>query len=189
MPNIPFGFCGPGYTSQSKVVDGERCVNLYPELVAPGAHGKSSIFLNKTAGTKKFATLPGNPPGRGLWAGDNRLFAAGGSKLYEILPNGTPVQYGDFGLAVTPVTVTSNGNELFVTSGANGYISDASRPIGDQLKQIVAADLGAYLDGFLIGQSPNTNQFVISDLLNGQSWNPLDFGQKTGGPEDRKSVE
>lgn len=177
---MKFGLIGPGYQSQAKAFDGERSVNLYLERGGPGATTRNSEYLVGSPGLKKFCTIPFGGI-RALWAGDNRFFAVSGTKLCEIFPDGHQVTVGDVGNAVTPATISSNGNELFVVSGSQGYLIDASIAAG--AIPVVAADQGAYLDGYFIAKTPGTNQFNISDLLNGDSWNPLDFGIKIGGPD------
>lgn len=190
MPPIPFPFIGPSYSSISKTFDAERSINLYPELSGVGAHPKSGIFLNKTPGLKKFVTLPTGPV-RCLYAGDNRLFAIGGSKLYEIFANQTVgPALGDCGVATTPAQIITNaqsspasGSELIVVSGAQVYLFDGSQPVGNQLTPVTAGVLGGYLDGYFIVQEPSSNRFFISGLLDGTSWDPNDFGSKIGGSD------
>lgn len=185
-----FGFIGPGYLSQAKVADAERCINLYPELIGKGATVRNGAYLVSTAGLKLFCTLPTGPV-RCLFAGDNRLFAIGGSKLYEIFYDGTvSAPIGDCGNDPGPAEIYSNtpaspaaGSQLFVVSGVQGYITDGSKPAGAQLVPVVAAVHGAYLDGYFLAQEPNSNRFFVSALLDGSSWNALDFGVKIGGPD------
>ncbi len=171
---------GPTYTSQSKAFDGERAINVYPEVLASGAHARNGMYLAATPGLKLFTTIPFGPI-RCLWAGDNRLFAVAGTKLVEVFPDGHQVTFGDVGVAQTPAQIFSNGNELFVVSGAQGYLFDPA--VGTGGIPVVAADQGAYLDGYFIAKQPGTNQFNISGLLDGSTWNPLDFGLKIGGPD------
>lgn len=46
-----------------------------------------------------------------------------------------------------------------------------------------AASSGAFLDGYFIYSVPNTRQINISALMNGLSWDPLDFALKEGYPD------
>jgi hypothetical protein len=137
-----------------------------------------------TPGKTLFATLP-NTPVRCLWGGDNRLFAVGGSKLFEVLPNGTPVLLGDVGFATLPAQIFSDvqaapgsGSELFIVSGNNGYVAD-----GISVFQVVAASAGAFMDGYFIAITPNSNQFQLSALQDGTTWNGLQVAAKEGQPD------
>lgn len=187
-----FGFCGPGYQSIAKVADAERSINLFLESAAPGATVRGGKYLTSTPGLKLFATLP-TAPVRAIFAGDNRLFAIGGSKLYEIFSNGTvSAAIGDCNPGPGPAQIFSNGPQLMVVSGLQVYITDGSQPMGSQLVAAtfsdtglpVQATTGAYLDGYFIAQTPNSQQFQISDITpDGASWLSLDFGQKTGGSD------
>lgn len=176
------GFCGNTYVSQSPAIDGERAVNLYSEIIPPGAHAKSQQVLSGTPGLKLFATLPTGPV-RCLWAGDNRLFAVGGSKLYEVLLDGTTLLRGDVGLATTPAQIISNGNQLFIVSGAQGYLDN-----GLTVTPVVACVFGTYIDGYFVAQQPASSQFNISGLLDGSMWDPLDFAKKQGAPDNLAST-
>ncbi|HLG97146.1 MAG TPA: hypothetical protein VKX49_12610 [Bryobacteraceae bacterium] len=171
-----FGFVGPGYLGLSPAPDAERSVNLYIERVESG-HGKNDWILKGTPGRKLLTTLPSSPV-RGLWGGENRLFAVGGSKLYEVFLNKAPNLLGDVGLASTPVSISSNGNELFIVSGAQGYLAD-----GQTVKPVVNAVSGCFLKGVFVAAQPNSNQFNVSDPLDGSTWDPLNFSTKSGSPD------
>lgn len=185
------GFCGPSYTSASIAFDGERTVNLIPELAKAGTHPISPSWLSGTPGKILFCTLP-NGPVRCLFAGDNRLFAVGGGNLYEVIPTSstqaTAQLLGSVGLATTPAQIFSNiqqgggNNQLFIVSGAQGSLVDATKSPDGTTKPfpVVAAVQGGYLDSYFIAQSPESNEFFISANLDGSIWNPLDFGVKQG---------
>lgn len=120
---IPYpGFIGPTYQPGSRVLDSERCINLYPEIIESG-QGKSRMALVGTPGLELFTTLPTSPC-RGLWAGDNRLFAVGGATLYEVFANGSTTARGnvDTDAANSPVKIFSNGNQLLIISNGKAWI-------------------------------------------------------------------
>lgn len=173
------GFVGPTYTSQSRSVDGERCVNLYPEKNEGNA--KSSLVLYGTPGRKLLATLPTGPV-RALYGGDNRLFGVGGAKLYEIMADGSTNLLGDVGAAGTPCTIDANtkaqdvgGNQLFIVSGAKGFIAG-----GTTVDFVVDAVSGTYIDTYFAAQVPNSNGFRISKNSEGKVWDALDIAYKEG---------
>src|SRR5262245_54002776 len=114
-------FVGPSYQSWSPKQDIERAINLYPE--ASGSAGaKTPIAYYGRPGLQTFTTLP-TAPVRGLWAGEQRLFAGGGSRLYEVFPDASFTDLGDIGddAAHTPVQMFPNGNQLMIVS-AGGVI-------------------------------------------------------------------
>ena len=119
-------FVSGSYQSWSPNVASDRAINLYPELVeAPG--GKTRVAFYGTPGLATFCTLPTGPV-RGLWAGEERLFAVGGSKLYEINSSGGIVggaAIGDVGddAQHTPVSIWPNGQQLLIVSAGKAWIA------------------------------------------------------------------
>jgi hypothetical protein len=87
-------FVGPSYTSRSATLDLQRTLNLYPELDESGA-GKNVAALYGTPGLRRFATLAGDGPVRGLYTLTNgRCFAVRGNTFYEVYSNGESRQWG-----------------------------------------------------------------------------------------------
>lgn len=124
------GFIGPSYTLKSVSADAQKSMNLYCENDESGA-GKSARQLLGTPGLATFCTLATTPV-RGVWAGGaplstgGRLFAVGGSKLYEVDSGGTATLLGDVGddATHTPVQMFPNGNQLAIISAGNFYLAD-----------------------------------------------------------------
>lgn len=181
---------GPTYQSASVIADAQRSVNLYPEAIESGT-GKAPAALYGTPGLHAFTTLPAAPV-RGLWAGDNRLFAAAGTKLYEVTSGGSATELGTIADDAwhSPVTMRPNGTQLFVVSSGLAYLHNGSTLAACTFDGggAVTATLGAFLDGYFIAQKPSTKQFFISALNNGLSWDPLDYGVKEGYPDNIISI-
>ncbi len=124
MPTLPdFKFCGPSFPAASTYWDAERSLNLYPETGIPST--KSEIELVGTPGLTLFCTLPTTPV-RALWPGDGRLFAVGGTHVYEVFSNGSVQDYGAMAGSAggtTPCKFEHNGSQLLVmdpTIGGTG---------------------------------------------------------------------
>ena len=175
-----FNFVGPGYKSQSIVADGEVSMNLYPERIESGqGKGGSQWVLYGTPGLKLFCTLPDKPV-RCLWANETRLFAIAGATLFEIYQDGT-FRTAATGLenSQNPAQIFPNaiGTQLFIVSGGVGYCTD--EPIAP-VTPAIAAGTGTFIDGYFVASQPGTNQFNLSALNNGLSWDPLQAGVKQG---------
>jgi len=134
-----------------------------------------------------FTTLT-NPPIRGLFAGDNRLFAVAAGELYEIFANGSAtvipnvVPGGPSVLnAATPVQFAANGGpsaSLLIASGDSiWYATNTTHKTKDGAISVV------YLDGYYIILWADGQTIQIS--TDGLTWDPLDVGQSQG-PVDRK---
>jgi hypothetical protein len=81
------------------------------------------------------------------------------------------------GVYYTVASVTDSTHLILTTSAG----SQSGAAYSSQYQ--VTASYGAYLDGFFIVSVPNTFRFQISAVLNGNSWNPLDFAEKEAYPD------
>jgi len=194
-----WGFASGGsYNGRATDFNGERAVNLYPEIAAPSEHAKARIVLQRVPGKKLFSTLPKNV--RGIFSTDSRLFAAGGTKFYEIYQDGSQVEYtGDIGPGSTPVEWFDNGRMAFIVSGNQAHYDFGSPGPGIPPTLVRAAfndgtplDVvqGGYVDGYFLAQERDSNRFFISgsnaDLTGTKgptTWDPLDKGEKAGSPD------
>jgi hypothetical protein len=107
----------------------ERTVNWYPEQITGNAE-KGPMALTRTPGLSLWATALQSPI-RGLWPGENRLFVAAGTNLYEALATSTGTfwqwkDHGNIGNDGKPVQMFANGGQLFVVSAGNAYVDTGS---------------------------------------------------------------
>lgn len=193
------GFIGPSYQSESLSVDAEDTLNLYVEVAEQG-QGKTPKALYGTPGTNLFTTLP-ETPGRGLWPGDKRLFAAAGSGLYEVFADGSYNRRGDIGNDNLPVQIVPNGDQLGISSNGKFYCDNGTgpaNPVFTEDSTPVPARQVAYLDGYFIAQdtpgyadpSPAVSgkAFFLSALLDGTTWSNLEFASKEGYPDNLAAI-
>lgn len=117
-------FVGDSYQSWSSNVSASRAINLYPEVVESKG-GKSRVVFHSTPGLTTWVTLP-TAPVRGLWAGEDRLFAAAGTALYEVSVAGAATNIGTIADDAdhTPVQMFPNGQQLFIVSAGHAYLHD-----------------------------------------------------------------
>jgi hypothetical protein len=178
----PFGFVGGTYQSRDGLWAYARCVNLFVSA-DPAANGKSKAMLQGVPGLEVFSSI--DSPVRGLWAGDERLFAVGDQTLYEIASDGTATIIGTGGelaSASTPVQMCGNGNSLLVVSGNTGYICDTAVTAITDFNMVSAT----YLDGYFVALEDGTNNVRISGLLDGGTWDALDVEDyRSSGSIDR----
>jgi hypothetical protein len=184
---------GSAYVARSVNAADNRMVNLYPEIIPEG--GKEPAFLRRTPGLSLY--YDSGSAGvyiRGVHAMNvggtgQRLFFVLGQQLYSITaPGGPPTFIGNIGGSNTAANVhmADNGTQLFVlTGGPIAYIYDTST---STLSLITDADFpGAnsvtYLDGFFVINQGNTQKIWVSALLDGLSWDALDFASAEGSPD------
>ena len=166
------GFIGSSNTTRSPFTNRERCVNLNCEVSeVPGA--KAQIVMYARQGLRNSVST-GLGRSRAFFEQNGRTFEVKGSTLIEWLDT-NPMTYTSRGTIADDglqATISSNGVELFVTGGGNGYILTLATNV---LAQITAAafpgaSMGAFLDGYFIALKPNSRQINVSGLYDGATW-------------------
>lgn len=127
------GFIGGSYQSRSLAADAQRSMNLYPERVESSS-GRNAAAMFTRPGFTLFCA-PNAGPGRGLWAGENRLFAASGSHLFEVLNDATSNDRGSIGNDTNPVIIIPNGGQLGIISAGKFLYDAGSGPVQAEFNQ------------------------------------------------------
>lgn len=182
MPPYP-AFVDASYQSQSPITDQEYTFNWLVELAdAAGATAKASLYpvpgfrvfasVTRLGGRAMFAT--GSSPNHHA---SGRAFQVVADTLYEVLGDGTTVNRGTVAVDSNPATICTNGDggdQLFLTSGNNGYCFDL---LTNTLTQVLtgAATQGGELYGYFVAFDAGRNQIRISALFDGTTWDPTQF--------------
>lgn len=179
-------FVGPSYQSQSILADVEECLNFYPEQIE-SVGGKVQWVLYPTPGQKPFVLVP-DVSTRALFAMAGRAFGIVGPGLYEIFANMKATKYGTVLPDANPSTMSENGAaQLLATSGNKGYLLNLTT---NALSTVVAsgATMSGMIDGYFIVFDPVNNKFSISKLLDGTSWDPTQFAQRSAQADPWKAM-
>ena len=187
MPAFP-GFIGGSYRSQSPIVDQERLVNWYVE--DQGSEGATArrVFY-PTPGVESFATPSSPDAGRAnfsdLETSLGRAFCVIGNTFYEYDSDGILTSRGTVAVDANPATICTNGSatgEIFITSGDKGYIFTLST---NAFATVLSsgATMGAMLYGYFLAFDFDGQQFVISDLFDGLTWDATQFAARTIGSD------
>lgn len=196
MPTAPtsaFQFCGESYQAISKVFDAQRSINLYPERGISSS--KSPVALIGCPGLELWTTLPTSPVRHGgIIAGVGRLWAVGGTHVYELASDGSVItDYGAIpssdGLSPVQMLIggsnSSNAQLLLMDSSVPGIFN--VNPVGPSIDPVFPDAFAlSYLDGFYVALgSPGAtqNQINVSDLLDGTTWDALAFSSDIGTPD------
>ena len=176
------GFIGGSYESQAYTADQERTVNFYYENIESQGTSKRAALL-PTPGVSTLSTAVVTP-GRAHFFENDREFAVIGPTLYEIDSFGALTSRGTVATNSNPATISSNGDggdELFITSGGNGYILDLPTNVLTQIVNLNAkATMGDHLDGYFLALDDASSTLYISKLLDGQTWTTgVDFAQRS----------
>lgn len=184
------GFIGGYGTAQSPTAAIERTVNWYVELAETPA-AKSRAALYPTPAVTQWVEVSASSPIRGLIVAEERLFAVAGTTCYEISPLGVVRSLGSVGSGTGPVTLAYNnlgGRQLACASGGVLSLWDLAQeppvaltPVwkGTSNPVTFVASMVTMLDGYFIVLDANTSQFYLSELLDGQQWDPLQVVQRS----------
>lgn len=178
-------FVGPSYQMDAVSFDHQRSINLYPLLSESGT-SKSVSALRGTPGYTEFADVGGGPIRGSIASTANRSFVVSGNEFYEILADGSSVNHGTLNTFTGLVAMAENINQVMVVDGTDGWIFTKAT---DTWAQIVDADFPTtsyvtYQDGYFIVPEDGTQNFFISSLNDGTSWDALDFTAVESSPDD-----
>ena len=183
-----FAFVGGSYTSRSTAVADEEAINLFAETTeTEGTQAKRSYF--GTPGLTVFAAFPAMPVRGQLWTG-TRLFAVGGTNLYEVFADGTVTARGNVASDGAPVSMAASSVEmLIVSAGQATCYTLASNTSVDVTGLLAGVPLMAeYADGYFIVTFRDSNKFQMSDILDGATWPGLYVNQVSVFAENIKSI-
>lgn len=182
------GFVGPTYKMDALTYDSQRTINLYPIISETGT-SKSVAALRSVPGYVEEFEAGGGPIRGCITTGQGRAFVVSGNEVYEITTGGA-VSRGTINTGTVRVSMAENGNEVIIVDGVDGWIFNLTT---DTLTEITdphfpTCSSVTFLDGYFIVQEDLTNNFYISGIYDGTSWDPLDFSQAVSNSDNLVSV-
>jgi len=185
---------GNNVKSKSLTISAEDRLNVYFDI--PTEADRAPVAAYGTPGAE-FLCYPSGFVTRGMYAmpqisgamvlQGRKLFLVktnGDSNLIATLPNSSDIG----GTAY----FTDNGTQLLIITQDFGYIVDTKNAykIYDITSKLPegGCDSCAFLDGYFIVNRRNTQQFFISQVYDGLSWNALDFASAESSPDNLKAV-
>lgn len=185
MPDNLSGFalCGPTYTTRNRLFAAESAKNWYPSVDESG-HAQSKIELAPVPGLQTFVTLE-FPPVRGMFVGDNRFFAVGGTRFYEISSSGALTNRGLLGSGATPVQFAASPEEILIADG-DRIMRDGGTGITVAFEPGISV---VYLDDYFVVLERDSNRMFYSLGNGGTVWDPLDFIDKMGATDRSVRLE
>jgi len=99
-----------------------------------------------------------------------------GAEFYRVDSNGAVTLLGSGIAGTAPVSMAQNGVEICFVNGTQGFTYNAT----EGLEEIADADFNPantieFFSSFFVFDRKGTNQFFISDLLDGETYDGLDF--------------
>ena len=176
---------GASYVARSINAADNRMVNLFPEMTPD--NGQTAAFLNRAPGLN-FLQSVGTGPIRALWVSQNSgsdFYVVSANEVYKLTGlTATPTLLGTV-TGTGPVSIADNGTQIFFACNPDGYIYNETTNVFAQITDpdFAGAVTVAYLDGYFVFNQPDSQIIWVSQLLNGQSVDPLDFASAEGSPD------
>lgn len=175
------GFVGGSNVLQSRMADCERTINFYPEPTQSGG-AKVEYYLRRTEGTR-LRYYVGPDEVTALFYQDGRAFGVAGTNFIEMFDDYTALIRGTVAFdGIDVATIDSNGDQLFIVAGSEGYTYDLAT---DVLTQITDMDFpsgeavgGLYFAGYFLVWRRNSRIFQWSALEDGTAWDALDVAER-----------
>ena len=191
---IPLPIAEGFYESRFSPVNTLKCVNAYPVITRTPSYEEQSIF--GTPGIHQVATSGLTSSCRGGIEAKDKPYFVFGSYLYRVDFNGstfTAVEVGDGLLGGGSMKMSQNGSQIMIVApGIEGYVYTIAT---STLNVITDSDFIAngkpldvdYIDGYFV-VTTDEDKVIVSDLRDGSSWNPLDFGSAEADPDQSIAV-
>ena len=177
-------FGGPTDVARSVNASDKRLLNYYAEV---DQRSKDIISLYGTPGLSTRATCATSSVVRGMRAVGTSLYVASGTKLSVFTTSFAETNLGTLNTSSGPVYMRDNLNQLMAVDGADGYIVTISSAAFATVSSagFPASPTGlAFIDQYFITADSGTDNFYISALGDGNSWDALDTAAAEGLPDD-----
>lgn len=176
------GFVGPAHEAANPLQDAQRLINWYVESDG-NAEAKEHKALLACPGLLALATASGEVRGGWVLPGETQALWVCGSTVYLMtittpatattLPGVSITSVGTLSTSTGQVCIRDNGagGIAVIVDGPNGYVYKIALHTVTKITDpaFLGADRVAFIDGWLIFNRPNTQQFYTSPLY----WNGI----------------
>lgn len=164
------------YVSHSIPLSCQRLINAFMETTPPDA--KSQVPLFGIPGMVEWTEV-GEGPIRGMIMMNEILYVVSGSGFYSVDSSGGVIHIGDNIITRSPevVSLAENGTQIVIVNGDAGYIYESTTGDFHQIfdPAFYPSDTVTFYDNYFVFNRSDTNQFFISAILNGNSYDGTDF--------------
>ena len=186
---MKIGLVGPTYQQRSLPFDAQRTINFWPIFDPQGSENSA---LYGTPGLSLFAQAGAQGHRQAFTSSNGRCFFVGGSILYEVLADGTTINRGTLLSSFGNISMDENRLQLGICDGRRLYTLTYST---NSFAQVTDADLPdnvgflTVIDGYFVVNKVDTDEFYISAIDDGRSWDPLDFATAESNPDELRCVK
>lgn len=165
---------------RSKAWGGAELVNAYAEL---SEGDKADAFaVMAIPGLVEFTFVRPGEPVRGVHVMGGVLYAVIGNTLSRIDEDSTETSLGTI-LGSAPVVMADNGHELAIQALNQGYVYSGG-VLYTGIANLPQVSNVVYIDGYFVWSVYESDQFIISALNDGLSYDALDVATVEGDPDD-----
>lgn len=167
--------------SRAPQVSNSMLLNYFVERQPPEAKGQAPLFA--APGIDAFSNA-GTLPCRGSWLFNGNAYFVLGTNLYRIDAAGNSLQVGSGIPGTELVGMSDNGVQLCIVNGINGWIYVDTSNTFTQITDpgFYSCNTVTFMDGFFIFDRKGTNEFFVSNLYDGLTYNALAFGTAEAQP-------
>jgi Phage stabilisation protein len=180
---------GKSQFGKSSNVTSQQRLNCYVEF---GKDDRNQVAIYGTPGLDLFTSF-GDTPIRGIWKKGDFLYVVHRGTFYEVNNAGTKTVRGTIATTSGKVYMADNGTQLMLTDGTltGGYIYNFNTLAFVQITDpdYPGAATLAWQDSYFIINPPNSQQFYISGINNGLTWDALDFASAETNPDNIVRVD
>lgn len=159
-----------------------RLLNLYAES-APSSRAQTALITRP--GMTVQATF-GTGPIRGMFSQPGAL----GGALFVV--SGTSLYKDGAAIGTIPgsgrVSMASSANQLLVANGAGLFASDGATVAAVEFPDDAGVTSVAYINGYFLASRANSQRFYWSGILDGESWDALDYASAERSPDNIVSL-
>lgn len=166
--------------SRSPQLSNAKLLNFFVERQEIESKGQAPLFGAPGA---TIATEVGTGPFRGGWNFNGVAYYVSGTDLWSVSSTDVATRVASGISGLNPVSMSDNGMQLCIVNGQQGYIYT----VADGLTQITSpafypAATVTFMDGYFIFDRLGTNEWFLSALYDGLTYNGLDFASAEGQP-------
>lgn len=168
--------------SRSRTWSGSRLVNCFAEMAEGDKASEFAVMV--MPGLVQFATVNQSPV-RGIHNMQGVVYAVIGSQLFSLDSAGTATLIGTIG-GSDPVQMADNGAEIAIQGGVNndtGYVYSGG-VLYTGILNLPQVSGVTYIDGYFVWPIFESDQFIISGINDGLSYDPLDIATVEGDPDN-----
>jgi len=176
---------GPSYPVADRKASSQRSINLRVRIIEASGEAHMMV-LDAVEGLVPWVTFPASI--RGIYQTDRgKLFVVAGATLYEVASDGTKTVRGSLITSTGYVSMRNGLFQLIIVDGANGYVFTFDT---NGFAQITDPDWRGSqwveeLNGqFIFVPSDSPDQFYISAVDDGASYDALDFSSSDAQPDN-----